>query len=511
MATFFFGKKFSTAAWFWIIAGAATLARIVLLVLSPAELGPDEAQYWFWSRDFDLGYFSKPPLIAWAIGLTTALFGNAEWAVRLTAPLLHLGTASFIYLLSRRAYGGTVGLWTGIAWLVAPGVNLSSFIIATDAPLLFFWSGALYFLYRLYEQRDTAGRRWLGFAALGLMIGLGMLSKYAMVYFPIALVPALAWSPNLRAALLRRELFLTAGLAALLIAPNIVWNASHDFQTFSHTADNAGWNTPPFHPLNLLKFLGSQLIVFGVILAPAFVWLLARPGKVSYGEGKAEFERALLTLALTPLAIICVQAFISTAYANWAATAYPATIILVTAWLFRIGGAWIAKASVALHAGLALIFAAAMINFNLIDQVGASRAVKDVRGWRAQTDMIASKADGYDAVVIDERYLVGEALYYQRESDFEIVAIDVNQYTENHYEAFKAFDPARHDHVLFVSIRDDAAHVDYRFRNITPLGPVTVEIGGLERTFHMFDISGYYGPGAPEERAAPSAPNAAPR
>ena len=53
---------------FWLIAAAITVARIVLLFVSEAELGPDEAQYWYWSQHPAFGYFSKPPLIAWAIG-----------------------------------------------------------------------------------------------------------------------------------------------------------------------------------------------------------------------------------------------------------------------------------------------------------------------------------------------------------------------------------------------------------------------------------------------------------
>lgn len=494
-------KRPSTAAWFWIVAGAATLARVFLLALSPAELGPDEAQYWYWSRDLDFGYFSKPPVIAWAIGLSTSLFGNAEWAARLTAPLFHLGAAGFLFLLGRRAYGERTGFWAGIAWLVTPGVDLSSFVIATDSPLLFFWSGALFFLYRLYERRGGERGRLIDSSMLGLMAGLGMLSKYAMIYFPIALAAALTLSPQLRASLLRRELFLAAAIAALLIAPNIAWNVSHDFQTFAHTADNANWKSLPFHPLSLLKFLGAQPIVFGIVPVAAFVWGLVQQTKTAYRARENEFDRTLIAFALTPLVIVAFQAFISKAYANWAAAAYPAALVLATAWLFRLGRAWIAKASVAFHAALALVFAALMLSFAIIDQTGATRVLKDIRGWRTQTEMIAAAAPGYDAIVIDERYLVAEALYYLRDAGLDIVTIDVNQNIENHFEAFKTFDPEKHRRVLFVSSRDDAAHVDYRFRNITPLGPVTVKIGGLERSYYLFDISGYYGPGAPKDNA----------
>src|SRR5579863_3099354 len=76
---------------------AITLLRLLWLALQPADLYPDEAQYWLWSRHLALGYYSKPPLVAWAIALTTALFGNGSFAIRLSAPLFHALAALFVY------------------------------------------------------------------------------------------------------------------------------------------------------------------------------------------------------------------------------------------------------------------------------------------------------------------------------------------------------------------------------------------------------------------------------
>src|SRR5213078_4893458 len=81
----------------WILVGGLTVIRLVLIAVHPAGLYPDEAQYWFWAQTPALGYYSKPPLIAWLIALTTGLFGDSEFAVRLSAPLLHAATAAFVF------------------------------------------------------------------------------------------------------------------------------------------------------------------------------------------------------------------------------------------------------------------------------------------------------------------------------------------------------------------------------------------------------------------------------
>src|SRR5215472_7391862 len=75
---------------------ALTAGRLAWLAVQPADLSPDEAQYWVWAQHLALGYYSKPPLVAWLIALSTGLAGDNEFAVRLSAPLLHAAAAGFV-------------------------------------------------------------------------------------------------------------------------------------------------------------------------------------------------------------------------------------------------------------------------------------------------------------------------------------------------------------------------------------------------------------------------------
>ena len=480
---------------FWAVGAAITVFKILILVISEGELGPDESQYWFWSKDLAFGYFSKPPLIAWFIAATTGIFGNAEWAVRLSSPLFHFGAASFLYLAAQKLYDARVAFWTGLAWLTIPGGIISSYLITTDASLLFFWSAALLLTLRIASEEKVPTQE---FALLGAMIGLGLMSKYAMIYFPIALFAAAVLDTAFRKKILRPPLAMTAFIIFLLILPNIVWNAQNEFQTVAHTADNANWNAPFSRPGKFLAFFGAQLAIVGVIPFAVILYLAARWKKLNGGTATTPNRpRLLLIFALTPLLIVSFEALISRAHANWAATAYPSAVLLTTGWLFGAQKAWLAKASVAFHAFLLLVFSIVMSNFVWIDKAGFSYAIRDIRGWSEQTSNIAHMANGFDAIVIDDRALMGEMLYYEGEDRIEVVTIDSNANTDNHYEWFKAFEPERHKRVLFVTTRDDDAHVSYRFSKIKPLGAQTVSLGGdVTRTYHLFDISEYYVPGS---------------
>jgi len=472
--------------WFW--AGAVILIRIVAIALADGDLGPDEAQYWNWAQAPDFGYFSKPPMIAWVIAATTGVFGNSEWAVRLAAPLLHGGSAAFIYLTAARLFDRPTAFVAGLTWLTLPGVSVSSFLITTDAPLLLFWSGALFFVFRITANRDAS---LVDFAALGAFIGLGLLSKYAMLYFVAAFGVAMAASPSFRNAFLRPALALSAVIAVTLFAPNIVWNAANDFQTVAHTAANANWAASLFKPGSLALFLGGQMVVFGPVLFGAlFV--------VAYSilrNGPEQSDRfALLIFTLTPLVIVAAQSFISRAHANWAAAAYPAGVILVSAFLMERRSI-LAKASLALHTIIAVIFLFAMTNFSIFDRLGAGGAVAELRGWKSLSAQVASQARGFDAVLFDDRSMIAEMLYYQRDLKTEVAALDPNNGIHHHYEAFFPFRPEDHKRSLFVSILPTDDHVSYRFGDIRPMGSVIAPIGAEdERKFTLFAIGDYYGP-----------------
>src|SRR4051794_15435883 len=145
------------ARWTAAAVAAVTALRLFWLAVQPAGLYPDEAQYWFWAQSPAFGYYSKPPIIAWLIALTTGVFGDGEFAIRLAAPLLHAAAAGFVYGIGARLYDRRVGFWAALAYAGLPGVSLSAFVISTDAPLLACWAAALYAFIR---ARELGGERW---------------------------------------------------------------------------------------------------------------------------------------------------------------------------------------------------------------------------------------------------------------------------------------------------------------------------------------------------------------
>lgn len=393
---------------------ALTLARVTALFVTPLELYPDEAQYWLWSRTLDFGYYSKPPVIAWAIWATTAIGGDAEAWVRLSACLLQAGATWVVFLIGRRLYSPAVGLAAAALYGLMPGVQLSALVAATDAPLLFFLGLTVLAYVALL---DAEPRRRLPLAVgLGAALGMAFLSKYAAVYFVIGLILHLGLSRSARAAWTLPAAGAAILAFAAVLAPNLAWNASHGFATFQHTAANAAWNgVQLFNIGEMAMFVASQLGVFGPIPLVALgvgLVLAFRTRRLS------PQDLTLLCFTLPPLVIVTAQAFISRANANWSGAGYLTGAILVAAWLVR----WRAKrwltAALAIQAGIALFFLIGVISPAVADKAGLANGLKRARGWEEITGVILDRAQrepGLTAIAVNNRFLFYSMSYYGRD------------------------------------------------------------------------------------------------
>lgn len=468
---------------------AALLAlRIGALIASPLELHFDEAQYWDWSRALAWGYFSKPPLIAWVIWAFTSVFGNAEWAVRLAAPIAHAFGAWALFLLGRRIYGAHAGVWAGLIWMTLPAVWLSSAIMSTDALAMPLWSFALYALWRLIETRTWVWAIWLGVA-----IGLGALAKYAMLYFPLCAGLAAIWSPRVRAAVLSPHGAAAGAIALLILAPNLAWNAMNSFATVEHTAANANLGGDLLHPEELLEFLGSQAGVVGPVLFVALGFCLFRAGRAP--SALKDEDKFLLAFVLPTLIIILTQALISRAHANWAAAAYPAAIVWLSGRLQpSANGRRTLWAAFATQVLLGALIIAVGVGPALGDRIGLSDATKRLRGWRdtAQEITLRVNEGQYSAIVVDHRALYFELNYYLRDARGALPPIRMwvlNAEAGNHAEAaapVRAGDSARVLVVHQVPRYLPFLHSD--FERCTRQAGATIPLGGGETRVLAFSV-----------------------
>jgi len=405
------------------LVGAVTVLRAVLLFFFPQQLYPDEAQYWVWSRHLAFGYFSKPPVIAWLIRLTTSIGGNGEAWVRLSAPLLHGAAALVLFRAGRRLYGDRAGLWAALLYSVIPGVQLSSVIMSTDAPLMLFLALAVW-AYAAFSSTPKADHRRWAAAALGAALGAAFLSKYAALYIAGGVLLHALVSRDARRRWDPASVGLACGLGLILASPNLYWNLEHHFQTVAHTAENADLGDEKsefkslFGPRGPFGYLIGQFGVFGPI--PFAVTLVAFAAAVRRRAASA--DTLLVCLAAPALAIVFMESIAARANANWAGAAYAPAAVLAAGVLER----WkrrglFAYGVVGFQGVLALGFMLIVLEPGLADALGAGNGFKRSRGWRedAAAVVAATKASAaaapLSAIAVDDRFLFNALSYYARD------------------------------------------------------------------------------------------------
>jgi 4-amino-4-deoxy-L-arabinose transferase-like glycosyltransferase len=251
----------------WAIVAAVTVMRAIADFKLP--LTGDEAYYWEWSRHLAFGYVDHPPAVAGTIR-AFAWLGMIPGAVRIGFVLCGVVATLAGAAAATRLAGGDrrAGAVTALAFALTPLFSMAFGSATPDGPYLACWTLAIWLALRAFDERRTAD-----FIALGLALGGTLLSR--MFGFALLLgVAACAAAPS-RRALWRAGLGWSFGIAAVVFAPFVWWNATHHWLTFDFT------------------FVGRHVSQFK-LLRPLSLYLVQA---AAYSPG---FFAGALVVALTP-------------------------------------------------------------------------------------------------------------------------------------------------------------------------------------------------------------------
>ncbi len=179
----------------------ATRSLMLLLLLAylmayilPSDLRPllipDESRYaevpremitsgdWVVPHLIDLRYFEKPPLGYWLTAISIRLFGENNFAVRLSSALSIGITAWLIWLLLiRSGYRKRNALLAAAIFLTLLEVFVVGTLSILDSPFTLFISGGMVLFYLASNIRENLIQQRYYLSASGVMFGLAFLTK----------------------------------------------------------------------------------------------------------------------------------------------------------------------------------------------------------------------------------------------------------------------------------------------------------------------------------------------
>lgn len=408
---------------------ALTLWRVLLLGFNQTDLFVDEAQYWLWGQSLEFGYFSKPPMIGWVIRAFTEIGqSNDQFWVRLAGPLSHAVTAFLLMRFATIRWDRSLGAAVGLAYITVPFASVGSLVISTDSILLLFFALAFLSFHHLTQKPS------LKYAIiLGIAVGLGMMTKYAMIYFVLGTVLTMIFFKNHRPSAANIGLALV--VAGLIMAPNLVWNSQNGFSTLNHTVENANWSGLTFKFGSIGAFFAGQFAIFGPILFTAFLVVSVAIPMTRKSTARKKLDLGWMLLFSLPILLLLIfQASQSRAYANWAVTAFIAATPLAVNFLYRHAPKWL-TASLVINGTFAILLPLGAVFPHTIHLPDGRALFERVLGRADLSNLIwqTAQANQREVIVASNRDTLADLFYTLHGTDAAIFARPQSGPPAHHY------------------------------------------------------------------------------
>lgn len=321
--------------------GAAiyVLAWSFLPPLLSASLPLDVVESLAWGREWEWGYYKHPPLAPWVLHLFYVAFGKA-------GPFLlsQLCIATTLWMVWRtgcrlmahdRAFLGTV-LTMGVAYYTGPALEFNHNV--AQMPV---WAALGYCLVACLQEGRP--RQWL---ALGLVAGLGLLTKYSVVVL-LACQGLYLMLTSERRVLRQSGPWLAVVVMLAVLVPHMHWLWQLDWLPMSYASARAV-STSASPRLDAFRFLGAQILnhlPLALIVAAALLGTrqerrvapAAQAAPAAQGGGVAAAGRSgyLLVLALGPGLLVTLLGLVTGKQLRdmWGMPMWAFSGLLVAAWL----------------------------------------------------------------------------------------------------------------------------------------------------------------------------------
>lgn len=250
-----------------VLSGFVLLKFILQYVLiNPVyELHRDEYLHLDQARHLAWGYSSVPPFTSWVSWIILQL-GNSEFWVKFFPALFGALTLAVVWKTIEELKGGWFALLLGAISVTFSSLIRLNMLYQPNSFDILAWTTLFYTLVRFIQ---TSQRKWLFMA--GITFGLGFLNKYNIAFLMIGLLPSILLTEH-RSIFRNKQFYYAAGLAFLLILPNLIWQYLNGFPVFKHLDELArtqlvNVNRFDFLKEQLLFFMGSLFVILAALVA----------------------------------------------------------------------------------------------------------------------------------------------------------------------------------------------------------------------------------------------------
>ena len=253
----------------WFLLSFFALLKLQTPFLLNKEYGfhRDELLYLALGRHLDFGFLEVPPMIALFASLIQNTVGQSLWAVHLVSGLAGMALVILTGMIAHQMGGKTFAiLFAGFIVIFSPAFLRIHTLFQPVGWDVLGWTWLIYLWIRHIKTQQ--GRYLVG---MGAVAGVFFLNKYSIVFCVIAILVATLFSKE-RQWLLNKKLWLGVGIGLLIILPNLIWQALHNFPIFHHIEQ---LSVTQLKNVNPLDFIIDQFLMH---LPITWVWILGFTG-----------------------------------------------------------------------------------------------------------------------------------------------------------------------------------------------------------------------------------------
>ena len=418
---------------FWLFFFTWLGAR--LYFMATTGLGDDETYYWDWSRHLAWSYYDHPPLLAWMIGVSRSLLGDNSFAIRLPAFFCTFVSAHFLFYLAKDLFDESVAQLSVALYLIVPMFSLGGLLVVPDAPMGALWLAGCYVLWQIQQSKYSTS--W-GYPLLGLILGLGFLSKYPMVLWGLSTLFVLAADSRSRNFYRKKEFYIGILLTLICMTPIVLWNAQWDWPSFAFHLRNRQTGGIDFGRWG--QFWGAQI---GFMTPFLFVGVVAAL-KNCYQRFTDSRFRFLFLLAVPTFVLFAMQSLLAEFKPHWTAPVYPLAFVALSYFYLQTWQRkkWIRLGAMPLTVFLCVALSAVFyVGFKtpIIAKIVAPFASKwdprmdptnDMMGWPELAERVSRlQSENPDLVLASWRYQLVAQIAYATKQEVYRVGSNRDQYT----------------------------------------------------------------------------------
>jgi hypothetical protein len=218
------------------------------------------------TQHLSLGYVDFPPLIAYVAALLSVVSNDSLLSIHAVSALSESLLVFAAGMITRELGGGRrAQLLAAVSTLVTFAFLAFGSLFTPDAFDALWWSLLAYLVIRIIRRREP--KLWI---PVGLVVGIGLLTKLTIFFFVGALLFSFLAIPSARQYLRSKWIAVGGLLSIAFILPMVYWNSTngwpmvHFYEEFTGDVSGGGPLNFLYTQLALITFLNLPIVAMGL-------------------------------------------------------------------------------------------------------------------------------------------------------------------------------------------------------------------------------------------------------